>query len=294
MCCGMIIHDIFLKRLNEKPFKGEVHSVFKSVINIIDDDGEIYSLLGSSMDMGPESIILDIEDLSILKVVPCDMVYITKEEICIQKTKISMKDLKAYSLKLPYYKSDLNSLKKNICYVWSRVNDVKDSYQTSIISMMEKMLNERRLILKNKLRSNDLVGSIQSSIELLGLGQGLTPSGDDILLGLFSVILMNNSPLNELDGIPELITLRGEGLTNELSLSGLKRASNGMVRQRISDFVRDFAHGSEIKNSLEAVLEIGHTSGRDITLGILTGFELILEKEEANGNKDSYEEKYIL
>lgn len=111
MCCGMIIHDIFLKRLNEKPFKGEVHSVFKSVINIIDDDGEICSLLGSSMDMCPESIILNIEDLSILKVVPYDMVYITKAEICIQKTKISMKDLKSYSLKLPYYKSDLNSLK---------------------------------------------------------------------------------------------------------------------------------------------------------------------------------------
>lgn len=39
---------------------------------------------------------------------------------------------------------------------------------------------------------------------------------------------------------------------------------------------------------------MGHSSGRDLLYGILTGYEILIEKENGNVNQDNYQEKHLL
>lgn len=286
MIHGKEIHGSFRARL-ESALVGEVHTVFQRVINIRDDRGGMYSFLADSLDRGPDSMILDIGELDNLGISAGDRVSGSLEGLRIGKYLIEVWQAKPYQLRLPDYASDAASLRTRVAYAQKRMEGFEEEDRsTPFLSMMDRMLEERRLLLKEAMRNGDLEECVRLGKKLLGLGQGLTPSGDDILLGLFCVVLMGNSPLEELKDFPEAVLNGAEGLTNDLSLWGLRRAAKGQVREKISDFVRDLAQGKEIKDSLESILDIGHSSGRDITTGILTGFELIADKEEANGNEN--------
>lgn len=287
MIRGKEIHESFRRRLEEGVMTGEVHSVFQRVINIRDDRGRMYSFLGASLDHGPDAIILDIEELDSLGISAGDRVSGSIEGLRMGKHRIEVWEAKPYTLNLPEYRTDAATLRLRMAYAKTRLGSIASDRSTPFLAMMESMLEERRLHLKEALRSGDVKESARLGRKLLGLGQGLTPSGDDILLGLFCVILMGDSPLEGLKDFPQALLVDAESLTNDLSLWGLIRASKGQVREKVSDFVRDLAEGKEITDSLESILDIGHSSGKDITTGILTGFELIADKEEINGNEDN-------
>lgn len=287
MVHGKEIHVSFRRRLEEGALNGEVHSVFQRVINFRDDRGWMYSFLAASLDHGPDSLILDIEELDSLGIHAGDRVSGSIEGLRIGKHMIEVWKAKSYTLNLPDYRTDAATLRSGMAYAKTRIGSIASDRSTPFLAMMDTMLEERRLHLKEAMRTDDLEECVRLGRKLMGLGQGLTPSGDDILLGLFCVVLMENSPLKALKGFPETLLAEADSLTNDLSLWGLKRAAKGQVREKVSGFVRDLAQGREITDSLESILDIGHSSGKDITIGILTGFELILDKEEANGNEDN-------
>lgn len=287
MIHGKKIHESFRRRLEEGVMTGEVHSVFQRVINIRDDRGRMYSFLAASLDHGPDSIILDIEELDSLGIAAGDRVSGSIEGLRMGRYRIEVWEAKPYTLSLPEYRTDARTLRSRMAYAKKRLESIDSDRSTPFLAMMDSMLEERRLHLMEAMRTGDVEESARLGRKLLGLGQGLTPSGDDIMLGLFCVVLMGNSPLEGLKDFPETLLVDADSLTNDLSFWGLKRAAKGQVREKVSDFVRDLAEGREITDSLESILDIGHSSGKDITTGILTGFELIADKEEANGNEDN-------
>lgn len=287
MIHGKEIHESFRRRLEEGALNGEVHSVFQRVINFRDDRGWMYSFLAASLDHGPDSVILDIEELDSLGISAGDRISGSIEGLRVGKYLIEVWQAKPYTLSLPDYGTDAVTLRSRMAYAKARIGSIESDRSTPFLAMMDSMLEERRLHLKEALRTGNLEESARMGRKLLGLGQGLTPSGDDILLGFFCVVLMGNSPLEGLKDFPEALLEDADSLTNDLSLWGLKRAARGQVREKVSDFVTDLAQGKEITDSLESILDIGHSSGKDITTGILTGFELILDKEDANGNEDN-------
>lgn len=278
MIHGKEIHGSFRERLEEGALMGEVHSIFQRVINFRDDRGRMYSLLAASLDHGPDSLILDSEELDSLGIHVGDCVSGSIEGLRIGKHVIEVWAAKPYTLNLPDYWTDDATLRSRMAYAKARIGSIASDRSTPFLAMMDSMLEERRLLLKEALRTGDLEVCIRLGRKLLGLGQGLTPSGDDILLGIFCVILMGNSPLEGLKDFPEALLEEAGTLTNDLSLWGLKRAAKGQVREKVSDFLRDLAQGKEITDSLESILDIGHSSGKDITIGILTGIELIADR----------------
>jgi hypothetical protein len=120
-----------------------------------------------------------------------------------------------------------------------------------------------------------------ATLDLVGLGYGLTPSGDDFLAGLIGTLncfAKNNhlSPiLNE-----QIITLNkviystlGTSKTNLISETLLENALSGFLSETIGDFLRSLfkKHGNSEKNldeRLEDLLSIGHSSGADFLAGI--------------------------
>ena len=99
----------------------------------------------------------------------------------------------------------------------------------------------------------------------VGFGQGLTPTGDDMLLGTFAALHMY---------APELVpSLAGEVLplmdrTGDISRSYLHLAADGYAATPVISAAESLCTGDMA--AVEALLEIGHSSGGDILEGLFT------------------------
>ena len=124
-------------------------------------------------------------------------------------------------------------------------------------------------------RSADDDGVRRGTRRLLGAGQGLTPSGDDVLCAVLLV-------LNGL-GDPTPIALLGNAVqdrwtsTTSLSASLLDAARRGYGVPELVTLVETALRG-DVTATLEAltsVLDIGHSSGRDLVAGLVGSLRVI-------------------
>lgn len=100
---------------------------------------------------------------------------------------------------------------------------------------------------------------------MIGLGQGLTPTGDDMLLGALSALHMYR---------PERAALLAEPLrpllsrTNDISRSYLWQALEGRAATPVIQALEGLASGD--RRGAGVLLGVGHSSGGDILDGILS------------------------
>lgn len=116
----------------------------------------------------------------------------------------------------------------------------------------------------------------EAARRLLGLGEGLTPSGDDILTGL---AFLAAHPGFGLTAILEPVTAAvhdGDDSTTLLSLVTLRAALTGRARRRLHDLVTALIVGDNprIVTMATETAAIGHTSGCDILTGIRLALDL--------------------
>jgi len=126
-------------------------------------------------------------------------------------------------------------------------------------------------------RQTDAIRDPEKYRILLGVGEGFTPSGDDFILGF--IVTVNS--FNKLLSIRKIRL--GEKLlldsTAWVSAMYLKYTQLGIYDGRIEDFLSALLEGDEgmAIDTLINIIERGHTSGLDISLGIITGLACILE-----------------
>jgi Protein of unknown function (DUF2877) len=124
-------------------------------------------------------------------------------------------------------------------------------------------------------RRGDDAGVSHGVRHLLGAGEGLTPSGDDVLCAVLLV----------LGGLGDAaaVTLLGEAVqeqwahTTSLSASLLDAARSGYAVPQVAALVGSSLGGNltGVSESLTSTLAIGHSSGRDLVAGVagsLSGF----------------------
>jgi hypothetical protein len=116
----------------------------------------------------------------------------------------------------------------------------------------------------------------EAARRLLGLGEGLTPSGDDILTGLAFVAA---HPGFGLTAILEPLTAAVRDADNStmlLSIVTLRAALAGRARRRLHDLVTAVIVGDSprIVTMATETAAIGHTSGCDILTGIRLALDL--------------------
>ena len=122
----------------------------------------------------------------------------------------------------------------------------------------------------------------------MGLGQGLTPSGDDVLMGVFLSVGLLNSPVNRCHSLLSFIIGNMSDKTTDVSYQGLLRAPEGFYRSILTEAAEAMTSTWDTADILLKVLSIGHSSGRDLLYGIQTGYEIIMEKEKGNADQDYY------
>lgn len=124
------------------------------------------------------------------------------------------------------------------------------------------------------------VGAVRA---LVGRGPGLTPSGDDALAGaLLARRRCGAVPRGRGADSLALAVRAGCGRTTAVSSALLEAAVDGWAAPEVVDLVDAVGHGDVdgVRAVLPAVLAVGHTSGRDLVVGVHAALGVLLAARE--------------
>ncbi|MEH7155488.1 DUF2877 domain-containing protein [Neobacillus drentensis] len=286
----------FLQAIRDLKFDGFIHTIFSKTVNIkCRESGELYTLACNRLDNAPNSLIIDINCFSNNHLELNDQVFIQKSTLSIDnKMVIRLEDVKGWECSLPCYPLNEQRLIYNLAIMKGYIEFngksggmKKDSQTRNPFEVeMAKMLEERSYSLLCSLVNNNESEAVNHALSLIGLGPGLTPSGDDYLTGLMTTFQLLNCPCYSLKEFCERVILKAKHLTNEISYMTLKMASVGKVRESIVHLLCLAMYGEEkeLIKALQHVLQIGSSSGTDISLGLVSGLETILKISSTRRN----------
>jgi hypothetical protein len=113
----------------------------------------------------------------------------------------------------------------------------------------------------------------QAAAELVGLGVGLTPSGDDLLVGLLAGLEVVADPLR--GAIADAVAAHAGERTPVISARALLHAVGGRYAQRLHEVLVaiETGDGPAIERSVKAAMRYGATSGADTLVGLFIGLQ---------------------
>ena len=121
------------------------------------------------------------------------------------------------------------------------------------------------------------LASAPSLASMIGLGSGLTPSGDDILVGYLAGLWSTSHARPDRT---RFISNLGEAViglsnrTNAISSTYLYHSARAQVSSRLAELAAAICGGKAAASVLpvaEAAMQVGHTSGMDAVTGLLIG-----------------------
>jgi hypothetical protein len=132
--------------------------------------------------------------------------------------------------------------------------------------------------LQHALRDGDRSGIRENAARLAGLGPGLTPAGDDYLVGLMAGLRVWPGPLENSELSPDeacqIILEATEGRTTLLSRAFLHSAKEGLFGENWHRLLAELAGGEAIgiQRAARRILSSGATSGADTLAGFLSPY----------------------
>ena len=247
---------------------GRVHSIFAHSLNIqvglrlinISCFDNYLSCFGINIsEKNLKSVIQSVTENNIVKFLDNNIVFYTQDGI----KRIDVKNFNIVELKIkPLNYFPEKGLKKTL----EVLNNCKIDQRIGIPNnTLLKKFSDEMITLKN-------FNAEQIVTWLLGRGKGLTPSGDDILCGYIFVLLLVDKANTYLSSLVKQIR-NNLKLTTDVSKAYLICATQGYVNSKVYQLYKSFKNHNfkDIDSELNSILEIGHTSGRDLSYGIKLG-----------------------
>lgn len=273
-----------------------VHSIYERTINLM-LDGQLIALQIADSPVSPISIILPLDETGLdrLKIKSNSPVSIDDTNLLVGKNIISLDH--AYDVyDDTLYEHNFSTSLKDV--VWQLIttsgrdgfsvlisshetpDDIALSYARKKLDAAESICSTMTSInsADETTKSNQLNKLCDSLSGLIGVGTGLTPSGDDFMTGVLSTFKAFPQCFNHklISSLSNSICSRRNN-TNEISCTFIDCALRGQFSKAIidlydsvcSDNVQASGIGQEsIDNLLDSFLDIGHTSGIDTLTGI--------------------------
>lgn len=269
-----------LKEINDDS-KISIHSRFETSINL-KINTKIVNLSCNENILPPYGIILRQMDFhKILDkvgagIVPC----IHEDNICFEDLKIALKNTKEiYYSSLDKHENNLNQSGEIWRYLFDILIDSKkqngfDLNHDSLINPKDDSLEIVKKI--EELASFFEKNSDESIIKyFLGRGRGLTPSGDDFIVGIMGVFSCYKVFMEPMEKLSNFINKFGNEYTNDISLSFLESASQGLFSRNILNILSNIENEKEVKIEIDNLLYYGETSGVDLLLGIIFAYKIM-------------------
>lgn len=268
MYIALKIHNKLKNYIENKELIGNVHSIFNKVINIKFND-KIYSLMAKDVFLSPYSILVNCKDFSDFKIKIGSIVILNNKFLKFDLEKIYLVEAIEYDLSIKNNLMVNEYILKNRSFLNDFINS-KIIKNTEFEKNMSYYLNKVYYSLKEK-RLEELENY---SKKLIGFGLGLTPTGDDVLVGLYLVLSNYNFGDKVLRKFGEIFE-KNKKFTTEISGQMLKNSIKGYYREPLIELINNIDKKYILIEDLKDILSIGYSSGFDLLRGISLGLNLI-------------------
>ncbi len=276
------------------PFLARVHSVYRSAVNIkLEGDWKLITLVASFDADLPHGIRLDtpegftFEHLRVREAVTCSNSIIRFPSAPIE---VDLSKARHWDFDLSACNFDATNprIGEALHLVWRVLNERQLAYGAEMVgarvlqpqdiagSVTLRQLADGIAKLNEATASYNLVISPAVS-QLIGLGQGVTPTGDDLLVGyitgLWCRIRNDARRKGFVSNLGKVLIDLGVN-TTDISRSFLFHAALGHVSSRLAALAESICTGfdsNELMESANAAMSMGHTSGMDTVTGLLLG-----------------------
>lgn len=277
-----------------------VHSVYERTINLM-LDGQLVALQTANSPVSPISIILPLDEAGMrdLRVQKGDLVSFDGTILSVGCTEINLDSLasiyddqlSSYSVTKNLQAIVLTLINKSDRTGFSILTNPKSRSEDLVLSYVQGLLHKiadrcnkiQSIASEDDADLQSLYSNISSSLSsLIGVGTGLTPSGDDFLTGILSTFTAFPDSFDR-----TLINLLRDSVynhladTNEISRSFIMCALNGKFSLPLIELYdricskdpngessETFLDDEQIDVLLKKFLAIGHSSGIDTLTGI--------------------------
>ncbi|MDX1621047.1 MAG: DUF2877 domain-containing protein [Nitriliruptorales bacterium] len=145
--------------------------------------------------------------------------------------------------------------------------------------------------LADALRRRDPRGSQEAVRSLVGLGPGLTPTGDDVVAGAVAAGLSaarrfaDPTMVRFFEHVGACAVAAARGRTTHLSVSLLGHAARGEMAAPARRLVEALFGRGQVGPAVGALLRVGHSSGRDLGWGISLGLHSVLHGRDRRSHE---------
>lgn len=237
--------------------------VFDRACNLINEYREILSIVTPQIGDGPFNLV--IEDVIIFS----EHLHI-RSPISIHESQLTLGD---FIIPLDHART------------WSPRPDwekgyVKKDEITERVSKLQIAHDEFPGLLSFALANADISSCLSAARQLAGLGQGLTPSGDDFIMGAIHAAWIVH-PYEIASVLADEIAKNTAPLTTSLSAAWIRSAGRGEAGILWHHFFDALISGNMIiiQESMEKILAVGGTSGADALAGFFGVFTSLKKKE---------------
>jgi hypothetical protein len=275
-------------------FDASVHSVFQAALNLrLNGENNLLTLMASGDGDLPQGIRLDtpngfsFERFQVGEPAICrdGILHFEKNSLTVQ-----LYEVRRWKCDLPALRFDAGNPAMSAAWtdVWDALNRRQRRSKSEIVaeelfrsnkSPRGHVLRKAGEVMRGLLESTqryELTNAVAIRA-LVGLGSGLTPSGDDLLVGylagLWSTVQEQNERLQFISTLGQMI-LPLLSQTNDISRTYLSHATQGQVSSRLVDLIEAICRGKNserLSDLAEVAMNVGHTSGMDAVTGMLIG-----------------------
>ncbi len=277
-----------LQTLLSKPTTCEIHSIFDSTINVRCQH-KLIALSHKTAPLTPMSINLDcsasaFEALNIKKE---DDVFLDDNGLFLNNQRLFDFVNQAIDLSYPVYQKEIDDeelilLKANIdalllstsskglllnCWRTLFYNYPKES------SFLQSYLYDSLVDIKQE---SNLRKQARKISNLIGAGEGLTPSGDDFICGILAIFtyLSHDEKISERKELVSKQVKKNAHKTTDVSKEYLLYASDGLFNEYVSKCFNEHTHNQPYLQYLHKISTLGHSSGTDFLVGMYFGLEI--------------------
>jgi len=275
-----------------------IDSIFENALNILFGN-DLITIIDKSWGYIPLGITASIKEVigfNVMNIKPDSKIKLSPEKIIIDnKLKICLTDCIWLNNKIDRKNIDRSLVRNNLDVIKGYIENNKTDYGlVSIIDNIDSIIvgiidnNTGTDPLKAKVievlgqffkqfKKNNIRSAVKKLECIVGLGQGTTPSGDDIILGIIvSLYYIEPIWVEEVKGLRDRI----KGKTTRISEKYLLQAIEGNISESLTNYMEELLYGKsrdKLLRSVADLIKVGASSGKEIILGSILAVEFYLK-----------------
>ncbi|GHA00695.1 hypothetical protein DC083_03015 [Ignatzschineria ureiclastica] len=269
----------------------QIHSCFAHALNLIDERGQFATFLSADFPNGPLTLRVNTLPKATLEALQESAIPLQYQEQAGKGAFIAPGLCFTFSGETTYWESQLPIMDGSA----QQPSNIKQSLQASlqlaksllpvralddrVMQYIYETLESQSTQLISAIVDNNLPEISRLAVKQIGLGMGLTPSGDDFLVGLMLILWLNPKRYQALLEQLQVTIEDSRTQTNEISWWMLNYAVSGRFNGWLQDYAKALvlADLTAQKKAVMQILTIGSSSGSDMVTGIVAGLRVLLK-----------------